>query len=280
MTESSPSPPPGKVAVLGAGPAGMAAALPCPGRARRRPSRAYREARPAGNILNLWPPPLKALRPLGVDTDDLGSPRTEFRNARRARSASDVDLDEDVRRATAAASSGCSVRSCTSGCWPHAARRDPGSTAAVERIEQDETGVHAALRRRQHRRARRADRRRRHRLPGPPDAVGRRPQARAPAAHLRRLHLRRGRRHRARTSRRHPHRTVQGSWTSIRHNGRDGHPVVGAHRDRPGPPLHRRPAGGRDRAGGTGFPAPLPGPDRRDRRRERAALGAARPAGR
>jgi 2-polyprenyl-6-methoxyphenol hydroxylase-like FAD-dependent oxidoreductase len=43
----------------------------------------YREARPAGNILNLWPPPLKALRLLGVDTDDLGAPcRSQFRNSR------------------------------------------------------------------------------------------------------------------------------------------------------------------------------------------------------
>ncbi|SSC21539.1 FAD-dependent mono-oxygenase [Klenkia terrae] len=41
----------------------------------------YREARPAGNILNLWPPPLKALRALGVDTVDLGAPTdSEFRN--------------------------------------------------------------------------------------------------------------------------------------------------------------------------------------------------------
>lgn len=59
----------------------------------------YREARPAGNILNLWPPPLKALRALGVDTEDLGSPTdTEFRNLRghvRAR----VKQDPETRRA-------------------------------------------------------------------------------------------------------------------------------------------------------------------------------------
>jgi 2-polyprenyl-6-methoxyphenol hydroxylase-like FAD-dependent oxidoreductase len=58
----------------------------------------YREARPAGNILNLWPPPLKALRSLGVDTVDLGAPTdSEFRNVRgkvRVR----VKLDEDVKR--------------------------------------------------------------------------------------------------------------------------------------------------------------------------------------
>ncbi|KAA9160771.1 FAD-dependent monooxygenase [Amycolatopsis acidicola] len=43
----------------------------------------YPEARPAGNILNLWPPPLKALGILGVDTEDLGAPcRQELRSAR------------------------------------------------------------------------------------------------------------------------------------------------------------------------------------------------------
>ena len=63
----------GRVAVLGAGPAGMAAAL---GALKAGHDvvvyERYREARPAGNILNLWPPPVKALRALGVDTDDLG----------------------------------------------------------------------------------------------------------------------------------------------------------------------------------------------------------------
>jgi 2-polyprenyl-6-methoxyphenol hydroxylase-like FAD-dependent oxidoreductase len=57
----------------------------------------YRVARPAGNILNLWPPPLKALRALGVDTVDLGAPTdSEFRNLRgdvRVR----VKLDQAVK---------------------------------------------------------------------------------------------------------------------------------------------------------------------------------------
>ena len=48
----------------------------------------YREARPAGNILNLWPPPLKALGLLGVDTDDLGPPPTPSSATCTARSAS------------------------------------------------------------------------------------------------------------------------------------------------------------------------------------------------
>jgi 2-polyprenyl-6-methoxyphenol hydroxylase-like FAD-dependent oxidoreductase len=95
----SPAPPPGRVAVLGAGPAGMAAALGALQAGHRVVVyERYREARPAGNILNLWPPPLKALRSLGVDTDDLGAPTdSEFRNVRgkvRVR----VKLDEDVKR--------------------------------------------------------------------------------------------------------------------------------------------------------------------------------------
>lgn len=79
MTENTPGP----AVVLGAGPAGMACAL-----SLRTAGHdvvlleRYREARPAGNILNLWPPPIKALRAMGVDTDDLGAPcRTTFRNA-------------------------------------------------------------------------------------------------------------------------------------------------------------------------------------------------------
>src|ERR1700722_6005870 len=98
MPTSRPSP--GRVAVLGAGPAGMAAALGIlqAGHEVVLYER-YREARPAGNILNLWPPPLKALRALGVDTGDLGAPTdSEFRNIRgkvRVR----VKLDPEVKRA-------------------------------------------------------------------------------------------------------------------------------------------------------------------------------------
>src|SRR3712207_3157134 len=90
----------GRVAVLGAGPAGMAAAL---GALKAGHDvvvyERYREARPAGNILNLWPPPLKALRALGVDTGDLGAPtHSEFRNV-RGNVRVDVKLDEDVKAA-------------------------------------------------------------------------------------------------------------------------------------------------------------------------------------
>ncbi|MBD7994938.1 FAD-dependent monooxygenase [Arthrobacter sp. Sa2CUA1] len=73
---------PRPIVIIGAGPAGMAAALSLhavglkPVLLER-----YSEARPAGNILNLWPPPIKALREMGVDTTDLGAPcRTTFRN--------------------------------------------------------------------------------------------------------------------------------------------------------------------------------------------------------
>jgi 2-polyprenyl-6-methoxyphenol hydroxylase-like FAD-dependent oxidoreductase len=58
----------------------------------------YREARPAGNVLNLWPPPLKALRLIGVDTEDLGAPSvTEFRNNKgnvRARVKVDPEIEK------------------------------------------------------------------------------------------------------------------------------------------------------------------------------------------
>ena len=74
---------PGRVAVIGAGPAGMAAALSLH-QAGHEVSllERYREARPAGNILNLWPPPIKALELMGVDIEDLGAPcQSEFRSA-------------------------------------------------------------------------------------------------------------------------------------------------------------------------------------------------------
>ena len=99
-TVPSPDAPRGRVAVLGAGPAGMAAAL---GALKAGHDvvvyERYREARPAGNILNLWPPPLKALRALGVDTHDLGAPTdAEFRNV-RGKVRAHVKLGEDVKRA-------------------------------------------------------------------------------------------------------------------------------------------------------------------------------------
>ncbi|MEN2738423.1 NAD(P)/FAD-dependent oxidoreductase [Microbacterium sp. X-17] len=71
------------VAVIGAGPAGIATALAMyavgiPVRLYER----YREPRAAGNIVNLWPPALHALEQIGVDVDDIGAfCESEFRNA-------------------------------------------------------------------------------------------------------------------------------------------------------------------------------------------------------
>ena len=87
----------GRVVVIGAGPAGMAMALSAhqAGHEVLLLER-YPEARPAGNILNLWPPPIKALRLLGVDTDDLGAPcATEFRSA-AGHTRVRVDIDEAI----------------------------------------------------------------------------------------------------------------------------------------------------------------------------------------
>jgi 2-polyprenyl-6-methoxyphenol hydroxylase-like FAD-dependent oxidoreductase len=73
-----------KIAVLGGGPAGMATALALLKAGHNvTVYERYKEARPAGNILNLWPPPIKALRDMGVDITDLGAPcHTTFRNAK------------------------------------------------------------------------------------------------------------------------------------------------------------------------------------------------------
>ncbi|SOD98047.1 FAD-dependent oxidoreductase [Blastococcus haudaquaticus] len=83
MSSSTPGPR-GRVAVLGGGPAGMATALSVHGAGHEVAIfERYPEARPAGNVLNLWPPPLKALRLMGVDTEDLGAPcQTEFRSSK------------------------------------------------------------------------------------------------------------------------------------------------------------------------------------------------------
>jgi 2-polyprenyl-6-methoxyphenol hydroxylase-like FAD-dependent oxidoreductase len=71
----------GRVVVVGAGPAGMAAALSLHQAGHHvLLLERYPQARPAGNILNLWPPPIKALGLLGVDTADLGAPcESQFR---------------------------------------------------------------------------------------------------------------------------------------------------------------------------------------------------------
>lgn len=86
------------IAILGCGPAGMATALAliAVGHDVRIYER-YPEARPAGNILNLWPPPIRALAEMGVDVEDLGAPcHTTFRNATTGHVRADIKLPQDV----------------------------------------------------------------------------------------------------------------------------------------------------------------------------------------
>jgi 6-hydroxynicotinate 3-monooxygenase len=86
------------IGIVGAGPAGLATALA----ARRFGLTAtiferYPEVRPAGNILNLWPPPQKVLGLLGVDIHDLGAPGdSSFRRA-DGRVRAEIRLPQDVK---------------------------------------------------------------------------------------------------------------------------------------------------------------------------------------
>lgn len=89
----------GRIAIIGAGPGGMATALACirlgfEAKIYERSS----EVRAAGNILNLWPPPQKVLKLIGVDTRDLGAPcHTVFTNA-AGRVRADVRLTPEVEQ--------------------------------------------------------------------------------------------------------------------------------------------------------------------------------------
>ncbi|MFZ0089299.1 MAG: FAD-dependent oxidoreductase [Solirubrobacteraceae bacterium] len=113
ITSSSP----GRIAVIGAGPAGMATALAAH-RARFDVTiyERYPEVRPAGNILNLWPPPQKVLALLGVDIGDLGAPGdSQFRRHDghvRAR----VRLPQAINDEYGGGFIGCCARGCTAGC--------------------------------------------------------------------------------------------------------------------------------------------------------------------
>lgn len=87
----------GRIAVIGAGPGGMATALAAirvgfdVALFEKAP-----EVRAAGNILNLWPPPQKVLKLIGVDTTDLGAPcHTVFANA-GGKVRADVRLSPEV----------------------------------------------------------------------------------------------------------------------------------------------------------------------------------------
>ena len=87
--------PGGRVAIVGAGPAGMAAALSVHQAGHDVVLfERYREARPAGNILNLWPPPIKAL---GLH----GRRHRRPRRAVRSRSSATLRGTAPRRRATA-----------------------------------------------------------------------------------------------------------------------------------------------------------------------------------
>ncbi|MGO1543466.1 MAG: FAD-dependent oxidoreductase [Gulosibacter sp.] len=86
-------------AIVGAGPAGLAAALGLHKIGWRvQLYERYPEIKPAGNILNLWPTPQKALRALGVDTDRIGAP--SFTQLRRfdGRVRAEFRIPEDVAR--------------------------------------------------------------------------------------------------------------------------------------------------------------------------------------
>lgn len=89
----------GHIAIIGAGPGGMAAALAAY-RVGFRVSlfERYGEIKAAGNILNLWPPPQKVLRLIGVDTRDLGAAcHTVFQRA-DGKLRADVHLTPEVER--------------------------------------------------------------------------------------------------------------------------------------------------------------------------------------
>lgn len=120
----------GRVAVIGAGPGGMAAALSVhqAGHGVVLFER-YPQARPAGNILNLWPPPIKALGLLGVNTEDLGVRPVRPSSATPAAAAGSArPFRSRLSATTAAASSACCAPSCTSGCSTRCPRESCRST--------------------------------------------------------------------------------------------------------------------------------------------------------
>ena len=255
-----PSPGPrGRVAVLGAGPAGMATALAVTQAGHDVVVyERYREARPAGNILNLWPPPLKALRSLGVDTEDLGAPTdSEFRNL-RGKVRVHVRQDPEVQ----AAYGGGFIGLLRPELYERMLAAIPPGVLrfgkTVERIEQDErsvTLVFADGSAAEHDVLIGAD--------GIDSLVRRTLWGDAPKREHR-LHIFGGFTF-ADVDGTQPNRsvlthspTVQGSWTSIRHKGRDGHQwwvLTSADPDAPAPADLKQAA----TELGAEFPAPLPG---------------------
>ena len=89
----------GRIAIIGAGPGGMATALAAHKRGFEvELYERYAEVKAVGNILNLWPPPQKVLRLIGVNVEDLGAPChvTFRRNDGKLRA--DVRLTPEVVR--------------------------------------------------------------------------------------------------------------------------------------------------------------------------------------
>jgi 2-polyprenyl-6-methoxyphenol hydroxylase-like FAD-dependent oxidoreductase len=89
----------GTIAIVGAGPGGMAAALAAIrlGFKVALFERAQ-EIKAAGNILNLWPPPQKILKIIGVDTDDLGAPCQTFFERYDGKKRAEVIMPDEVVR--------------------------------------------------------------------------------------------------------------------------------------------------------------------------------------
>lgn len=89
----------GKIAIIGAGPGGMAAALAAHKKGFEvRLFERYPEVKPAGNILNLWPPPQQILKLIGVDTENLGAPCSIRFERHDGRKRADVVLPDEVVR--------------------------------------------------------------------------------------------------------------------------------------------------------------------------------------
>lgn len=87
------------IAVLGAGPAGMATALGLLKAGHKVVVyERYAYARPAGSLLNLWPPPIKALEDMGVDIKDLGAPCATTFKSSTGRTRAVVHLQSDIAK--------------------------------------------------------------------------------------------------------------------------------------------------------------------------------------
>lgn len=88
----------GKVGIVGAGPAGMAAALSIRQAGHEVTLfERYPAAEPRGNILNLWPPPVKVLGLLGVDIDEIGAPCQTIFVSSKGRRRATIRMSEELQ---------------------------------------------------------------------------------------------------------------------------------------------------------------------------------------